>query len=201
MREGSGWLCRGEGRRWSLISSQHRQHVHSTGGDKQVLNVHTHTHGHIHTHTQRLLTTHCHPNVHTCTHTHTSISTHDKVTQITFTHSRCINVIFSLTSIIGPLSVHSGQWTSCCNGGSSCGPDSIGELSPRTLIQASVLVLLSTSEGNWCNEGCRGKGGEAEKGGGVTLHTEEDRSLLASHMITHTGRYTYNNMYTYKYVL
>ena len=41
--------------------------------------------------------------------------------------------------------------------------------------------------GNWYNEGCRGKGremGEAEKGGGVMLHT--DRSLLASHMITHT---------------
>ena len=50
-------------------------HVHSTGGDKQVLNVHTRTHRHIHTHThthtQRLVTTHCHPNVHTCTHTHT----------------------------------------------------------------------------------------------------------------------------------
>ena len=62
---------------------------------------------------------------------------------------------------------------------------------------ACPLVLLSTSEVNWCNEGCRGEGeGEAEKGGEVTLHT--DRSLLASHMITHmharththTGRYT-----------
>ena len=42
--------------------------------------------------------------------------------------------------------------------------------------------------------------GEAEKGGDVMLHT--DRGLLASHMITHTlahmhtGRYTYNYMYT-----
>ena len=44
------WLCREEGKRWSLISSQHRQYVHSTGGDKQVLNVHTCTHGHIHIH-------------------------------------------------------------------------------------------------------------------------------------------------------
>ena len=131
----SGWVCPHvwEGRRWSLISSQHRQHVHSTGGDKQVLNVHTRTHRHIHTHTQRLLTTHCHPNVHMCTHTHThtSISTHDKVTQVTFTHSRCTNVISSLTSIIGLLSGHSGQWSSYCDGGSSCGPDSTGELSPR----------------------------------------------------------------------
>ena len=37
-------------------------------------------------------------------HTHTSISTHDMVTQITFTHSKCTNVIFSLTSIIGLVS-------------------------------------------------------------------------------------------------
>ena len=44
-------------------------HVHSTGGDKQVLNVHTRTGTHIHT--RRLLTTYCHPNVHMCTHTHT----------------------------------------------------------------------------------------------------------------------------------
>ena len=107
-------------------------HVHSTGGDKQVLNVHTCTHGHTHTHTQRLLTTHCHPmSTRAHTHTHTSISTHDKVTQITFTHSRCTNVISSLTSIIGLLSVHSGQWSSYCNGGSASGPDSTGELSPH----------------------------------------------------------------------
>ena len=97
--------------------------VHSTGGDKQVLNVHTRT--------QRLviyntLSSQC-PHV----HTHTSISTHDKVTQVTFTHSRCTNVISSLTSIIGLLSVHSGQWSSYCNGGSASGPDSTGELSLR----------------------------------------------------------------------
>ena len=24
---GGGWLCRGEGKRWSLISSEHRQHM------------------------------------------------------------------------------------------------------------------------------------------------------------------------------
>ena len=113
VREGSGW--------------------HGIGGDKQVLNVHTHTHRHIHTHTHKdwlqhiviPMSTRAH------THTHTSISTHDKVTQVTFTHSRCTNVISSLTSIIGLLSVHSGQWSSCCNGGSSSGPDSTGELSPH----------------------------------------------------------------------
>ena len=59
-------------------------------------------------------------------------------------------------------------------------------------------MFLSISEGNWCNEGCRGKGrgkGRPEKGGRVMLYT--DKSLLASHMITHmhTGRYMY------KYVL
>ena len=81
-------------------------HVHSTGGDKQVLNVHTrmhacmdaHTytetayntlssqcpHGHIHTrtnarthiHIRRLVTTHFHPNVHTSTHRHTQAYQH-----------------------------------------------------------------------------------------------------------------------------
>ena len=80
-----------------------------------VTRTHTHTNTHTHTHT----------------HTHTSISTHDMVTQITFTHSKCTNVIYSLTSIIGLLSVHSGQWSSCRNGGSTSGPDSTGELSPR----------------------------------------------------------------------
>ena len=159
-------------------------HVHSIGGDKQVLNVHTHTHRHIHTHTHthtktgyNTLSSQC-PHVHTHTHTHTSISTHDKVTQVTFTHSRCTNVISSLTSIIGLLSVHSGQWSTYCNG-----------RTVPSLIQASVLVLLSTSEVNWYNEGCRGKGrgrGRPEKGGKVMLHT--DRSLLTSHMITHTHR-------------
>ena len=106
-------------------------HVHSTGGDKQVLNVHTCTHRHIHTHTQRLLTTHCHPNVHMCTHTHTQAYQHMTRLRKSHSHSRCTNVISSLTSIIGLLSGHSGQWSSYCNGGSSCGSDSTGELSPH----------------------------------------------------------------------
>ena len=88
-------------------------HVHSTGGDKQVLNVHTWTHTrtgtYIHTHMDGHTYTHgdCLQHIvipmsmhaHADTHTHTSISTHDKVTQITFTHSRYTNVTFSLTSI------------------------------------------------------------------------------------------------------
>ena len=37
----------------------------------------------------------------------------------------------------------------------------------------------------------RGRGGEAEKGGGVMLYT--DRSLLASHMITHTHGCTHTH--------
>ena len=81
------WLAlqRG-GRRWSLISSQHRQHVHSTGGDKQVLNVHTctrartgtyiHTHmdGHTYTHGDCLqhivipMSMHAHADTHTHKH-------------------------------------------------------------------------------------------------------------------------------------
>ena len=120
-------------------------HVHSTGGacDKQVLNVlhgrthapahtYTHAHGHTHIHTRRLLTTHCHPNVHMCTHrhTHTSISTHDKVMQITFAHRGCTNVIFSLTSIIGLLNGHSGQWSSCWNCRSASAPDSTESCPP-----------------------------------------------------------------------
>ena len=141
----SGWVCphvqegsgigSAEGREEVVTHQLTAQtvHVHSIGGDNEVLNVHTRTHAWAHTYTRRLLTTHCHPNVHTCTHrhTHTRISTHDKVTQITFTHSSLTNVIFSLTSIIGLLSVHSGQWSSYCNGGSASGPDSIRELSPR----------------------------------------------------------------------
>ena len=85
-------------------------HVHSTGGDKQSTEcTHAHAQAHTHAHTETVnntLSSQC-PHVHT--HTHTSISTHDKVMQITFTHSRCTNVISSLTSIIGLLSGHSGQ--------------------------------------------------------------------------------------------
>ena len=151
----SGWVCphmyEGE---WLALQRGGREvvthqltaqtaHVDSTGGDKQVLNVHTCTHIQAHTYTHTRMHTHTHTETayntlssqcpHACTHrhTHTCISTHEKVTQITFTHSRCPNVISSLTSIFGLLSVHSGQWSSCCNQGSASGPDSTGELSPR----------------------------------------------------------------------
>ena len=96
---------------------------------------------------------------HTHTHTHTSISTHDKVTQVTFTHSRHTNVISSLTSIIGLLSVHSGQWTSYCNGGSASGPDSTGELSPRCSRHqywCSRVLVRATG----ATKGAEAKGGE-----------------------------------------
>ena len=81
--------------------------VNSTGGDKQeILHVHTRTDAGTACNT---LSSQC-PHVHT--QAHTSITTHEKVMQVTFTHSRCTNVIFSLTSTSGLLSVCSGQWSS-----------------------------------------------------------------------------------------
>ena len=55
------------------------------------------------------------------------------------------------------------------------------------MIQASVLVLLSTSEVNWCNEGCRGKGkgeGEGREGRGSDVAYRQELARL-THDHTH----------------
>ena len=45
--------------------------------------------------------------------------------------------------------------------------------------------MRSTGHGTMKGAEARGGGGEAEKGGGVMHMLHTDRSLLASHMITH----------------
>ena len=59
-------------------------HVHSTGGDKQVLNVHTHTQ-HTHTHTD----------THTHTHRHTHTQAYQHMTRLHKSHSHTVDTQIS----------------------------------------------------------------------------------------------------------
>ena len=76
------------GRRWSLISSQHRQHmctqqvvinkyIYTHARTHAQAHAYTHTRTHTHTHTKtayNTLSSQC-PHVHTQTHTHKHINT------------------------------------------------------------------------------------------------------------------------------